>query len=145
MRAIRILLVEDNEGDIVLTKEALEEGNITNELDVVRDGQQAIDFLEKKWKFSSAKSPDLILLDINLPKLNGHEVLKHIKSSENLKTIPVIMLTTSSSENDVKKAYDHHANCYIVKPVIMDEFIEMIAKIEEFWMNIVKYRANNDN
>jgi CheY-like chemotaxis protein len=138
MTPIHILLVEDNEGDILLTTEALEEGRIANTLSVVRDGQQAIDFLNKKGKYPNAQSPDLVLLDVNLPRKNGHEVLQHIKGSDELKQIPVIMLTTSSSEKDILNSYKLFANCYITKPVEVHDFIGAIGKIEDFWINIVR-------
>lgn len=137
-KEIHILLVEDNEGDIVLTTEALEEGKIKNTFSVVRDGWEAIQYLENKEGYENAKEPDLVLLDINLPKMNGHKVLKHIKSNEDLKHIPVIMLTTSSDESDVIKSYENHSNCYITKPVDINRFLEVIASIENFWISIVQ-------
>lgn len=138
MDPIHILLVEDNEGDIVLTTEALEEGKISNSLSVVRDGQEAIDYLEKNNGFEEAATPDLVLLDINLPKINGHDVLKHIKGSSELQTIPVVMLTTSSDSVDIKKSYNNHSNCYITKPVDINDFLEVISTIEDFWISIVQ-------
>ena len=137
MKPIHILLVEDNEGDILLTKEAFESGKIINTLSVVKDGKEAIDFLTKKGKYATATLPDLLLLDINLPKKNGHEVLQFIKADVNLKQIPVIMLTTSSAEADIITAYQHYANCYITKPVEMETFLDIISKIETFWISIV--------
>lgn len=137
MTPIRILLIEDNEGDILLTTEALEEAKIANEVDVLRDGEMAIKFLEKHAD-AHGLLPDLVLLDVNLPKRNGHEVLMFIKSNPKLAHIPVIMLTTSSSPDDVKAAYDEHVNCYIVKPVEADAFLQMTSTIEEFWFSIVK-------
>jgi len=137
MKSIRILLVEDNEGDIILTKEAFEESKLTNTLDVARNGKEALDFLLKKNGYENAEQPDLILLDINMPIKNGHQVLAEIKADDVLRHIPVIMLTTSSSASDVNKAYQNHANCYIKKPVDMNEFIQAIARIEQFWFNIV--------
>ena len=138
MKEIHILLVEDNEGDILLTTEALEEGKIINKVSVVKDGKQAIDFLNKKEPFQNVPLPNLILLDINLPKKNGHEVLKYIKLSKNFRHIPIIMLTTSSSEKDIIEAYNHYANCFITKPVDVNEFMLAVAKIENFWVNIVQ-------
>ena len=138
MNPIHILLVEDNEGDIVLTTEAFEEGKITNSISVVKDGWEAIQYLEQNEGYEDVKKPDLVLLDINLPKVNGHEVLKHIKTSEKLKQIPVVMLTTSSDEVDIKKSYDNFANCYITKPVEVDNFIHAVSTIEEFWISIVQ-------
>jgi CheY-like chemotaxis protein len=138
MSPIHILLVEDNEGDIMLTTEALEEARISNKTSVVKDGEAAIHFLNKEGIYANATSPDLILLDINLPRKNGHEVLKYVKTSEKLKQIPVIILTTSSSEKDIMDSYKNYANCYITKPVEITEFIKEISKIEDFWINIVK-------
>lgn len=135
---IHILLVEDNEGDIVLTTEALEEGKINNSLSIVRDGWEAIQFLEKKNGYENVNLPDLILLDINLPKISGHGVLKHIKKHDDLKHIPVVMLTTSSSEADILKSYQNHSSCYITKPVDINKFIDVIATIENFWISIVQ-------
>lgn len=138
MDPIHILLVEDNEGDIVLTTEALEEGKIHNSISVVRDGWEAIQYLDQNEGYENAEEPNLVLLDINLPKVNGHEVLKHIKSNEGLKHIPVVMLTTSSDEVDINKSYANHVNCYITKPVDVDSFIEAIATVEDFWISIVQ-------
>ncbi len=136
MKNVHILLVEDNEGDILLTVEALEEGRIANVIEVARDGQEAIDKLEIDLK--NNRLPDLILLDINLPKMNGHEVLERLKDTEGLKHIPVIILSTSSSEMDILKSYKNHANCFITKPVEIDEFVKAIESIEDFWFSIVK-------
>ncbi|MEN9997475.1 MAG: hypothetical protein RI922_465 [Bacteroidota bacterium] len=136
MKNVHILLVEDNEGDILLTVEALEEGRIANVIEVARDGQEAIDKLEIDLK--NNQLPDLILLDINLPKMNGHEVLERLKITEGLKHIPVIILSTSSSEMDILKSYKNHANCFITKPVEIDEFVKAIESIEDFWFSIVK-------
>lgn len=145
MNPIRILLIEDNEGDILLTTEALTEGRIVNEVDVVRDGGAALDFLRKKGEYARSKTPDLILLDVNLPKKDGHEVLQSIKDDPALKTIPVIMLTTSSAASDILKAYKNHANCYITKPVEVDDFISTVAGIENFWISIVKLPPRGQN
>ncbi len=138
MKGIHILLVEDNEGDILLTTEALKEGKVSNKVSVVRDGEEALDFLDKKGKYATEEVPDLILLDVNLPRKNGHEVLHYVKTNESIKHIPVIMLTTSSSDVDVKKSYTNHANCYITKPVESESFLNVVANIENFWINIVK-------
>lgn len=140
MENINILLVEDNEGDILLTTEALQEMKIANTLEIVRTGEAAIEFLAKRAtdKGSKSRLPDIILLDVNLPRINGHEVLKHIKESDTLKHIPVIMLTTSSSYDDISKSYQEHVNCYIVKPVEVSDFLEAVVQIESFWLNIVK-------
>jgi len=138
MENIHILLVEDNEGDILLTTEALEEKKIVNKISVARDGQEALDFVLKRGDYKDAPTPDLILLDVNLPKKNGHEVLQIIKTTESTQRIPVIMLTTSSSEKDINLSYKHHANCYITKPVEVGAFLEAITTIEDFWLTIVK-------
>ncbi|MGW1456015.1 response regulator [Salegentibacter agarivorans] len=139
MESIHILLVEDNEGDILLTSEALEDGKILNKLSVVRDGKQAMDFLDKKGTHVKALTPDLILLDVNLPKMNGHEVLKFVKQHKDLKQIPVIMLTTSSSKEDIDISYQNYANCYITKPIEVEDFMKAVNQIEEFWVNLVKH------
>ncbi|PQJ74893.1 response regulator [Polaribacter gangjinensis] len=131
-----ILLVEDNEGDILLTTEAFEESNINPKISVARNGQEALDFLYKTGDFINAEKPDLILLDINMPILNGHEVLEKIKNDSHLKKIPVIMLTTSSNQQDIDRAYKNHANSYITKPIEIQDFLETIQKIEEFWFKI---------
>lgn len=138
MDPIHILLVEDNEGDILLTTEALKEGRIQNETSVVKDGAAAMEFLLQSGKYKNARRPNLILLDVNLPKLNGIEVLQKIKTHETLRTIPVIMLTTSSAESDVYKSYLEHANCYITKPVDITRFLDIVTSIEDFWVSIVE-------
>lgn len=135
MKSIHILLIEDNEGDILLTTDALEDSKIINKVTVLRDGKAAIDFFHTLN--DREDKPDLVLLDINLPKKNGHEVLQFIKKSEQYNQIPVIMLTTSSSERDILSAYKHYANCYITKPIDVLEFMTAIAKIQDFWINIV--------
>lgn len=138
MRPVHILLVEDNEGDILLTRDALEDAKIAVTMSVVRDGKEAMDFMNKSGNYAEAASPDILLLDINLPKKNGHEVLKYLKASSDLKHIPVIMLTTSSSEKDINLSYDNYANCYITKPVEAADFLLVISTIENFWISIVK-------
>lgn len=138
MKPIHILLVEDSEGDILLTTEALEEGRVLNTLSVVTDGYEAVCFLEKSGPYANVERPDLILLDVNMPKMSGHEVLHFIKHDERFKTIPVIMLTTSSSESDVNNSYLNYANCYIVKPVEIDNFLKVVATIEDFWLQITR-------
>lgn len=135
MKGINILLVEDNEGDILLTREAFEESKIVNNLRSIKDGQLAIDFFESLE--GEEEVPQLILLDINLPKVSGHQVLAYIKNNERFKTIPVIMLTTSSSEKDILTCYQNNVNCFITKPVDVSDFIDAILKIEDFWINIV--------
>ena len=131
-----ILLVEDNEGDIILTIDAFEESKIDSKISVARNGQEALDFLYKKGSFSNVEKPDLILLDINMPIFNGHEVLIKIKQDPILKKIPVIMLTTSSNQQDIDKAYENHANSYITKPIEIQDFLDAILKIEEFWLQL---------
>lgn len=131
-----ILLVEDNEGDIILTKEAFEECKMKSEISVAKNGQEALDFLFKRDGFTEAKKPDLILLDINIPIFNGHEVLKQIKSDPFLKKIPVIMLTTSSNQKDLDSAYENHCNSYVKKPLEISEFLSAILKIEAFWLQL---------
>lgn len=143
MTPIHILLVEDNEGDILLTREALEEGRIVNGLSVVRNGEEAIHYLDRQPPFESSVRPDLVLLDVNLPKKNGHEVLQYIKNTDEHKDIPVIMLTTSSADRDITLAYKNHANCYITKPVDVGRFMEVVAGIEDFWISIVELPNSN--
>lgn len=138
MEAINILLVEDNEGDILLTTEALTEAKIANKISVVKDGWSAVQFLEKKGEYSNEVSPDLVLLDINLPKMNGHEVLESIKSNPDIKHIPVIILTTSSAETDILLSYQKFANCYVTKPVNVNDFLRVVTSIENFWVSIVQ-------
>ncbi|WP_179413998.1 response regulator [Mucilaginibacter sp. E4BP6] len=135
MKTLNILFVEDNEGDILLTTEAFEESKIINIIKVLRDGKKVVDFFENLNDIDEI--PDLILLDINLPKMSGHEVLKYIKDHEKYKQIPVIMLTTSSAEKDILQSYKNHVNCYITKPIDINEFVQAIIKIEDFWINIV--------
>lgn len=138
MKGIHILLVEDNEGDVLLTREALEDSKIINKISVAKNGKEALDFIFKKGDFQNMEHPDLILLDVNLPLKNGHEVLHEIKSQESTKHIPIIMLTTSSSERDIMLSYKNHANCYITKPIEVNEFLNAVKSIESFWLNIVK-------
>ncbi len=142
MRTINILLIEDNEGDIVLTKEAFEDSKLINKISVIRDGKEAINFFDNLE--DNAEKPDMILLDINLPKVSGHEVLSHIKNHEKHKSIPVIMLTTSSSETDILQSYNNYVNCYVAKPIDIGEFIKAMSKIEDFWINIVSVPSNKE-
>ena len=135
---IDILLVEDNPGDVRLTREVLKDGKINNSLNVVMDGEEALDYLYKRGAHATAKSPDMILLDLNLPKIDGREVLEQIKNDPNLKRIPVIVLTTSDAQSDILKMYDSHANCYITKPVDFAQFINVVKSIENFWLSIVQ-------
>lgn len=138
MTPIDILLVEDSEGDVRLIREALKEGRLLHNLFVAKNGVEAMDFLAKKGKFPDATTPDLIILDLNLPKKDGREVLEDIKTSPDFKRLPVVILTTSSAERDILASYNMHANCYIVKPLDMDQFIEVVKSIEDFWLSIVK-------
>ena len=137
-KPIVILYVEDNPGDVRLTMEALKESKIANKVHVVEDGVKAIDYLHKEGDYAAATRPDLILLDLNLPKKDGREVLAEIKEEPGIKRIPVVILTTSKSEEDILKTYNLHANCYITKPVDIGQFINVIKKIEDFWFSIVK-------
>lgn len=143
MHSIHILLVEDNEGDILLTKEALNQGNIVETISVVKDGKEAIKYLEKKAPYTESVTPDLIILDINLPKMNGHEVLKNIKANDNFKQIPVVMFTTSSAEKDILESYKNYANCFITKPDEVDDFLKTITLIENFWISTVRLPTTN--
>ncbi|WP_424355318.1 response regulator [Methanobacterium sp. MBAC-LM] len=138
VKQIEILLVEDNEGDIGLVEEVFQEAKIMNNLNIAEDGEEAMLFLHKKGKFSNVPSPDIILLDLNLPGKDGREVLKEIKEDNELKRIPVVILTTSKAEEDILKSYNLHANSYITKPVDFDQFIRVIKSIENFWLDIVK-------
>jgi two-component system, chemotaxis family, response regulator Rcp1 len=138
VQPIEILLVEDSPADVRLTFEALKEEKIYNNLHVVTDGVEAIAFLRREGKYAKAVRPDLILLDLNLPKKDGREVLKEIKSDDDLKAIPVVVLTVSKSEEDILKSYNLHANCYINKPVDLNQFMKVIRSIQEFWLTIVK-------
>jgi CheY-like chemotaxis protein len=135
-QSAHILLVEDNEGDILLTIEAIRESRIDNDVSVVRDGAEAINFIEKRNNYSTAHTPDLILLDINLPKRNGLEVLAYIKNNDRFKHIPVVILTTSSSPNDVLKAYNSYASSFITKPALANDFMRAIWSMEEYYTNI---------
>jgi chemotaxis family two-component system response regulator Rcp1 len=135
---IEILLVEDSPGDVRLTQEALKDGKVANRLHVVEDGEEAMLYLRQRGKYLGAVRPDLILLDLNLPKKDGREVLREIKTDEDLKRIPVVILTTSSAEEDVLKTYNDYANCYVTKPMGFDQFINAVRSIENFWLSIVK-------
>jgi chemotaxis family two-component system response regulator Rcp1 len=137
-KAVEILLVEDNPGDVRLTTEVLKDAKICNNVNVVGDGVQALDFLYRRGAHASAVRPDLILLDLNLPKKDGREVLLQIKDDENLKQIPVVVLTTSNAEQDIFKSYALHANCYITKPVDLEQFTKVVSTIEDFWFSIVR-------
>ena len=135
---VEILLVEDNPGDIRLTREVLKEARVINTLHTVPDGEEALKFLRKEGEFKDKPRPDLILLDLNLPKKDGREVLKEIKDDEDLRRIPVVVLSTSSAAQDIEKSYNLYANCYITKPVDLEQFIKVVHAIESFWLTIVK-------
>jgi two-component system, chemotaxis family, response regulator Rcp1 len=135
---IDILLVEDNPGDVRLTREALKEGKVANVLHVAADGVEALAFLRREGRFTDAVRPDLILLDLNLPRKDGREVLEEIKRDPDLRSIPVVVLTTSQAEEDILRAYRLRANCYVTKPVDLDQFIKVVHSIEDFWLTIVK-------
>lgn len=137
MRLAEILLVEDNEGDIELTREAFEEAKFRNNLHISKNGEDALDFLYKRNSHEDAVTPDLILLDLNIPKRSGQEVLEIVKNDPDLKSLPVIVLTSSKAQTDIVDSYGLHANCYIVKPVDATKFIDMIQKIENFWVEVV--------
>jgi two-component system, chemotaxis family, response regulator Rcp1 len=137
VRPVQILLVEDNPGDVRLTIEALKEAKVLNQLTVVKDGIEALSLLRRQGQYARVARPDLILLDLNLPKKDGREVLAEIKADDNLKHIPVVILTTSQDEQDVLKSYNLYANCYITKPVDLDQFITVVKSIEDFWLGIV--------
>jgi len=140
-RPIEILLVEDNPGDVRLTREALNDSKLLNNLHVAEDGVEALAFVRREGRYSDAVRPDLILLDLNLPRKSGREVLAEIKADSSLKTIPIVVLTTSSSEEDIVRTYGLHANCYVVKPVGLTEFITIVKSIEDFWLTIVQLPA----
>jgi len=135
---IEILLVEDNPGDIRLTLEALRHGSVRNKLRVVTDGVEAMSYLHSEGQYAQAPRPDLILLDLNLPKKDGREVLAEIKQDERLKSIPIVILTTSQAEDDIINSYNLHANCYVTKPVDLSQFMKVVRAIEDFWFSIVE-------
>ena len=142
--SIEILLVEDNPGDVILTREALREGKIANNLHVVEDGEKALAFLRREGQYEGVPRPDVILLDLNLPRKDGREVLEEVKTDPELKCIPVVILTTSRSEEDVMKTYGLHANCYLVKPVEYAPFLEVIRSFESFWLKVVRLPPNHE-
>jgi chemotaxis family two-component system response regulator Rcp1 len=142
-KAAEILLVEDSPGDVRLTQEALEAGKVKNHLSVVGDGVEAMAYLRQQGKYAAASRPDLILLDLNLPRKDGREVLAEIKADERLKRIPVVVMTTSDAEEDVLKTYGLHANCYITKPLDFESFIAVVKAIDEFWFSVVRLVAND--
>ncbi len=136
-RPVELLLVEDSPGDVRLTMEALKEGRVINNLTVVHDGEEAIALLRRQGKYANAARPDLILLDLNLPRKSGLELLAEIKADPSLQQIPVVVLTTSRAEQDILRTYELHANCYIVKPVDLDQFIDVVQSIKNFWLAVV--------
>ena len=144
LRPAFVLLVEDNQDDIELTLEALKDSKVCLKIDVVTDGMAAMEFLHRQGKYADKQRPDLVLLDLNLPKMDGREVLKEIRADENLTDIPVVVLTTSEDEGDILRAYKLHANCYIAKPVDFNRFTEIIRQVEGFWLQLVKLPQQRD-
>jgi chemotaxis family two-component system response regulator Rcp1 len=144
-KPVEILLVEDSPGDVRLTMEALKEAKVLNNLSVASDGVEAMAFLNREGAFAKAPRPDVILLDLNLPKKDGREVLAEIKADPSLRRIPVVVLTTSRAEEDVIRAYDLHANCYITKPVDFKQFLEVVQSVEDFWLTVVKLPSNGSD
>jgi chemotaxis family two-component system response regulator Rcp1 len=138
MRSITILLIEDNPGDVRLIQEIFREDKIYNKLEITRDGEDALNYLHQEGVYKNTPRPDLILLDLNLPKKNGNEVLVEIKSDEHLRRIPVLILTASKAEEDIARAYNHHANCYLTKPIDLNQFINVVQQIKTFWLSIVQ-------
>ena len=138
LRSISILLVEDNPGDIRLIQEIFREGKIYNRLDIAQDGVEALSYLRQQGIYENTPRPDLILLDLNLPRKNGNEVLAEIKADENLRRIPVIILTASRAEDDIARAYNHYVNCYLTKPIDLNQFISIVQQIKSFWLDIVQ-------
>ncbi|MBV8071076.1 MAG: response regulator [Acidobacteriaceae bacterium] len=133
-----ILLVEDNPGDVFLTKEAFREGRFAHRLSIVEDGEEALDFLKHRGRYKDTPTPDLILLDLNLPRKDGRELLAEIKEDVQLRHIPVIVLTTSDARQDICRAYKLHANCYLTKPILMEEFLHKVRSVEDFWLTVVR-------
>jgi CheY-like chemotaxis protein len=142
-KPITILLVEDNPGDIRLVQETFKEGKVGNQIEIVKNGEEAIKYLQQRGDYSQAPKPGMILLDLNLPKKNGIEVLAEIKSDPQLRKIPVVVLTASQADEDVVKAYNGHANCYLTKPIDLDDFMNVVQAIKSFWLNIVQLPEEN--
>jgi CheY-like chemotaxis protein len=138
VRPIEVLLVEDDEGDVLMTREALDEGKVFNRLTVVGDGVEAIAYLRREQPYADATRPDLVLLDLNLPKRDGRQVLEEVKADPDLRRIPIVVLTTSEAEEDVLRSYDLHANAYVTKPVDFDRFVEVIRQIDDFFISVVR-------
>jgi CheY-like chemotaxis protein len=141
VRPIEVLLVEDDAGDVLMTREALREGKVLNRLSVVTDGVEALDYLRGQEPFADATRPDLILLDLNLPRRDGRQVLEDVKGDPDLRRIPIVVLTTSEAEEDVLRSYDLHANAYVTKPVDFERFVEVIRQIDEFFISVVRLPA----
>jgi CheY-like chemotaxis protein len=141
-RPVEVLLVEDSEGDVRLTREALKEAKVHNNLSVVKDGVEAMAFLRREGKYSAAPRPDLVLLDLNMPRKDGRAVLAEVKADPELRRIPVVILTTSKAEEDILRSYDLHANSYVTKPVDFEQFMNVVRSIEDFWLTVVKYPNN---
>jgi len=135
---IDILLVEDSPSDVLLTREALRDARIANDLSVARDGEEAMDYLRQEGAHADKPRPDIVILDLNLPRKDGREVLREIKSDESLRRIPVVVLTTSSSDSDIGDCYDSHANCFLTKPIDFEEFIDVVRSMEHFWISVVR-------
>lgn len=144
-RPVEILMVEDNPGDVELSIDALHEGKLLNSVHIARDGEQALDFLYKRGKFAEAPTPDIILLDLNMPRMTGIEVLSIIKEDDSIKHIPVVVLTSSEADRDILQSYRLHANCYLVKPVDMEKFLSVIQSFERFWLHLVALPAHEIN
>lgn len=145
LKVLQILLVEDSKSDAVLIAETLSESKFLNQLNIVRDGAEASDYLYRRGKYTDVNRPDLILLDLNLPKKNGRELLAEIKADDNLKSIPIVILTTSSAETDILKSYQLNVNCYLVKPVDLEQFIQVVRSIEYFWLALVELPNHQNN
>ncbi|BAY90270.1 MULTISPECIES: response regulator [unclassified Tolypothrix] len=145
LKVLKILLVEDSKSDAVLIAETLSESKFLNQLNIVRDGAEASDYLYRRGKYKDVNRPDLILLDLNLPKKNGRELLAEIKADDNLKTIPIVILTTSSAETDILKSYQLNVNCYLVKPVDLEQFVAVVKSIEHFWLALVELPAHQNS
>ena len=143
LKPIEILMADDNPGDVRLAMEALKGAKVKNNVHIVHDGVDAMNFLFKKEKYKDVPTPDIILLDLNMPKKDGREVLKEVKDDKNLKRIPIVILTVSQADEDILKSYDLHANCFITKPVDFDQFINIVKTIEHFWFTIVKLPSND--
>jgi CheY-like chemotaxis protein len=137
-RAVRILLVEDNPADVRLTREALKHAKVRNEISVAQDGEEALEFLRREGRHAQAKRPDVVLLDLNLPRKGGLEVLREVKEDAELRRIPIVIITSSKAEQDIVKSYNLHANCYVTKPVDLEQFLEVVRSVEDFWLSIVR-------